>query len=76
MRDNTPVTERGNADFVEKRVTLRELVRWHPFYEEYFSEKLKSNEASPLCGLPARIRTDVTKEVETGDIIIRYWRAA
>ena len=45
---------------------------WDEFWASYFSDVVETGRASALCGLPARTRTDVSEDLATGDIVIRY----
>jgi len=56
----------------ERRMTKHEILTMEPSFLEYFTDKLKSNESSVLCGLPKREKTEIREDVVAGDIIIRY----
>lgn len=50
------------------------LLKLTPEWLNYYSECLKSNKASPLCGLPERTVTEICKNISDVGYTIRYKR--
>ena len=58
----------------EKRITLLQRMSpiWAHGWGDYVADVVESQRHSVLVGLPAREYTEVSEDLSSGDIVIRY----